>query len=233
MKDDWTDRLSEYVDGDLSPAETRELASHLEGCAACAAAVEELRDVVARARGLRELDAAIGAGSDLWPGIEARIRDLPVSTVRPLPERSGGESWWSRALFNVPQLALACLAVAAVSVAIFEFPGGPDGRGFFDRKAAAPRGVSVVPASSEAARAALSEIDDLKKILDSRGDRLDPETLRALEESVKSMEQAVREASRALDADPGNPYLEAHLDELKERHLDLLRRAVSLAGGAE
>jgi hypothetical protein len=47
------------------------------------------------------------------------------------------------------------------------------------------------------------------------------------------MEQAVQESSRALDVDPGNPYIKAHLDELRERQLDLLRRAVSLAGGAE
>jgi hypothetical protein len=235
MKDSWTDRLSDYLDGDLSPADAREMASHLETCHACSAALVELRDVVSRARGLRELDASIGVGSDLWPGIEARIRDLPVSRVRPLPDRSGGGAWWSRALFSAAQLAAACLAVAVVSVAVLRIvdEGSLAGRSGPGGAGAASRRVAVVPASSEAARAAFSEIDQLKKTLEERRDRLDSETLQALEASVASMEQAVTEASRALDADPENPYLKAHLDELKARQLHLLRRAVALAGGAE
>ena len=232
MKDSWTDRLSDYLDGDLSPADAREMESHLETCHACSAALVELRDVVSRARGLRELDASIGVGSDLWPGIEARIRDLPVSRVRPLPDRSGGGAWWSRALFSAAQLAAACLAVALVSVAVLRIV---DRGSLADRAdtGAASHGVAVVAASTEAARSALSEIAELKKTLAARRDRLDSETLQALEASVASMEQAVTEASRALDADPENPYLKAHLDELKARQLDLLRRAVALAGGAE
>ena len=235
MKDRWTERLSDYLDGDLPPADAREMESHLETCHACSAALAELRDVTSRARGLRELDASIGVGSDLWPGIEARIRDLPVSTVRPLPGRSGGGGWWSRALFSAAQLAAACLAVAVVSIAIFRIVAGGslEDRGLLGASIARSRGVAVVAASTEAARSAFSEIDQLKKTLDARRERLDPETLRALEESVTTMERAVTEASRALDADPENPYLKSHLEEMKARQLDLLRRAVALAGGAE
>jgi anti-sigma factor RsiW len=235
MKDSWSDRLSDYLDGELSPADAREIASHLETCHACSAALAELRDVASRARGLREIDASIGVGSDLWPGIEARIRDLPVSRVRPLPDRSGGGAWWSRALFSAAQLAAACLAVAVVSVAVFRIVAGGSlaDRGIFGVPGAASRGVPVVAVSSEAVRSAYSEIDQLKKTLDARRERLDPETLQALEASVTTMEQAVTEASRALDADPENPYLKSHLDEMKTRQLDLLRRAVALAGGAE
>ena len=229
----WTDRLSEYLDGELPAAEARELESHLGGCQACTVALEKLRDVVARARGRRELDDSIGVGSNLWPGIEARIRDLPVSSVRPLPKHSAFGLWWRGALFSAPQLALACLAVAAVSVAIFQLPGGLRDRDPFGGRNAARGGLPVVQVSSESARAAFTEIDHLKQVLHSRRDQLDPETLRALEESLTSMEQAVQEASRALDADPGNPYIKSHLDELRVRQLDLLRRAVSLAGGAE
>jgi hypothetical protein len=73
----------------------------------------------------------------------------------------------------------------------------------------------------------------LKKLLVERREEIDPETLRALEESLGSVEAAVGEASRALEADPGNPYIQGHLDEMRERQLHLLRRGVALAGGAE
>src|SRR5213594_2535117 len=50
MQDNWTDRLSEYLDGTLAVGERAALEAHLGDCAACAATLEELRRVVARAR---------------------------------------------------------------------------------------------------------------------------------------------------------------------------------------
>ena len=48
MSDAWSDRLSEYLDGDLSPAELREVEAHLRGCPDCRALVAELRQVADR-----------------------------------------------------------------------------------------------------------------------------------------------------------------------------------------
>ena len=43
MQDEWTDRLSEYLDGDLAEAERQALEAHLGVCEDCAATLEELR----------------------------------------------------------------------------------------------------------------------------------------------------------------------------------------------
>ncbi len=53
--DTWTDRLSEYVDGELDVATTRALELHLVGCAECRAIADDLRKVSARGRALPEL----------------------------------------------------------------------------------------------------------------------------------------------------------------------------------
>ena len=37
MHEEWTDKLSEYLDDELSPEERYAVESHLLGCAACAA----------------------------------------------------------------------------------------------------------------------------------------------------------------------------------------------------
>jgi len=50
VSDPWAERLSEYLDGDLDPAELRALEDHLEGCASCRAATVELRRVGDRLR---------------------------------------------------------------------------------------------------------------------------------------------------------------------------------------
>ncbi|MGH7730863.1 MAG: zf-HC2 domain-containing protein, partial [Candidatus Eiseniibacteriota bacterium] len=67
--DRWSDRLSEYVDGGMKPAERTRLEAHLAGCAACSVALADLREVVARARTLVDVPPA----EDLWPAIEAQL----------------------------------------------------------------------------------------------------------------------------------------------------------------
>ena len=78
-QDTWTDRLSEYVDGELDVATTRALELHLAGCAECRAIADDLRQVSSRGRAL----PALAPGADLWPGIESRIREDGVVPIRP------------------------------------------------------------------------------------------------------------------------------------------------------
>ena len=52
MSDTWTGRLSEYLDEELSVPEQRALEAHLEKCAGCRKALEELRLVTNRAAAL-------------------------------------------------------------------------------------------------------------------------------------------------------------------------------------
>src|SRR5437867_8055233 len=73
MNDQWTDRLSEYLDDELSSAEVTALEAHLGACASCRATLDELRRVVARARALDDRPPA----TDLWPGIATGIGLAP------------------------------------------------------------------------------------------------------------------------------------------------------------
>ena len=43
---EWTDRLSDYLDGELSDHEHRSVAAHVAGCVECSQALHELRAVV-------------------------------------------------------------------------------------------------------------------------------------------------------------------------------------------
>src|SRR5207253_8982692 len=52
MNDQWTARLSEYLDGEVTPAEQTALEAHLASCDACRTTLEELRRVVTNARAL-------------------------------------------------------------------------------------------------------------------------------------------------------------------------------------
>lgn len=78
MSDRYSERLSEYLDGELSEPERSDTERHLRTCPACAATLDDLRRVVARAGTVAEADALADAAvvRDLWPGIEARARGL-------------------------------------------------------------------------------------------------------------------------------------------------------------
>ena len=75
------ERLSPYMDGELSPAERAQVDAHLRGCAACAGHLEELRAVEAAARAL-PLQVPPGY-FESFPG---RVRDR-VAAARRQQER--------------------------------------------------------------------------------------------------------------------------------------------------
>ncbi|MBI2535380.1 MAG: zf-HC2 domain-containing protein, partial [Gemmatimonadetes bacterium] len=103
MTDQWTDRLSEYLDGELSATERLQIEEHLGGCPACRETLDELRVVVARAASLED-----GAPErDLWPAVAERI-----GAARPEVEQPAGGRWRRlRLTLTVPQLAAAALAL--------------------------------------------------------------------------------------------------------------------------
>ena len=57
MHEEWTDKLSDYLDGELSEAESRAVESHLRECAHCAGVLNDLKRVVARAQAIGAIRA--------------------------------------------------------------------------------------------------------------------------------------------------------------------------------
>lgn len=121
MHDPWTERLSEYLDKELSHSDREGMERHLLQCRECAANLEELAAVRGRARNLTQAPVP----AEVWSGIESgiakrRIRALPSHegaerTRGPERERGGRSFWGSRFSFSLPELVAAGLAVAVLS----------------------------------------------------------------------------------------------------------------------
>jgi putative zinc finger protein len=221
MTDQWNNRLSEYLDGDLTPGERAQLEAHLTSCPECAATLEELREVVERAGSLPPRPPA----PDLWPGIESRLeRHATVTPFQPQTRAA------RRLSFTVPQLVAAGLALMVMSgggVWVLQHGGratdGPSVVAF------APGADPVVPASLADPRYD-EAIADLEQALNAgRGD-LDPGTIRVLEANLDAIDKAIDQSRRALAADPANVYLNNHLADARQRKLALLRRATAIVG---
>jgi anti-sigma factor RsiW len=231
MSDQWTDQLSEYLDDELRPDERAALETHLRHCTACGAALADLKRIVNRARGLEDRLP----DRDLWPGIAARIGagsgearaiDLGVERAR---------RRWS---FSLPQLAAAGLALMALS-------GGSVWllQPHADMPLAAHPAASTMPvvtvgnsAANLRARAAgrsyAAAVSDLERVLQQNRGRLNRTTVQVIERNLATIDSAIAQAQRALDADSANVYLNSHLAETRQRKLELLRQAAALVSSA-
>src|SRR5690349_14198525 len=223
MKDQWIDRLSEYLDGDLTPAERTTLEAHLPACGTCRTTLNELRRVVARAQALDDRPPA----ADLWPGIAEHIGVVSLAARR--EGGAGGRGARRRLSFTMPELAAAAVVLALFSagsvwLALRNQPTPP-------LPPPAPGTTAVmsnVGMSPLDARTAAS-VAALEQTLARNRSRLDTGTVRVIEKNLAIIDRAIRDAQSALAADPANAYLNQHLAQETRRKLELLRQAATLA----
>ena len=237
------DRLSDYLDdedvsaGETMPASERAaIAAHVEGCAECRTALAELQAVARLAANLPDTRPS----AELWPGIASRL-DPPSSIV---PFKRTLSKQFS---FTLPQLVAAGLALMVLSggmvwvariggsraslppaVATIRTPE-PESPGSNPAESAPPAIESVNFADNQYDEA----VADLEKALQSGRNRLDPETVRILEENLASIDLAISQSRKALRDDPANVYLNNHFAASRNRKLALLRRASALVMASE
>jgi anti-sigma factor RsiW len=222
-EDQFTARLSDYLDGeDSSAADRAAIEAHLATCGTCRTTLAELREVASLAASLP--DAAPRA--DLWAGVSNRLTAPPsvVPFARP-PRR--------RFSFTLPQLVAAGLALMVLSGGLVWLAR------LGDPRTSIPSAVAQVeheePAEPSASRVAFADaqydqaIADLERTLDAGRGRLDAETVRILEDNLRTIDQAIEQSRKALRADPANVYLNNHFAASRHRKLALLRRASALA----
>ena len=244
MHEEWTDKLSDYLDDELTPAERYAVESHLSGCAHCSGVLVELKRVVARARAVEPRPPQ----SDLWArvaeGIEATSANVTAFGVSRGQRRVSLAS--RRISFSLPQLAAAAMLLVALTGGLVwsildsrrtELQARrddivirrDDGTSSGDVPVRRDEDVQIVGITF-ADQQYDAAVSDLEKALNRERGRLDASTIAIVEHNLQIIDQAIAQARQALDADPANSYLSSHLVEARRRKLDLLRRATALTG---
>jgi hypothetical protein len=224
MADQWTDRLSDYLDDELAPGERASFDSHLRTCRECADTLDELRAVIARAASLPPVPPAM----DSWPGVEARLTKRNIL----MPFRARAVRRFSFTLRQLVAAGLALMVLSGGAVWLSQFGG---------RATSLPPVVATVEkpppdAITMVEPAALVDaqydqaVRDLEDALEAGRSQLDPETVKILEANLQAIDRAIDQSRRALAGDPANIYLNSHLAEARQRKLALLRRASALVG---
>jgi anti-sigma factor RsiW len=228
MHEQWTDALSDYLDGELAPDERAAVDAHLKECASCTGVLNDLKRVVARAR---TLDSR-GPQADLWPGVGTRITSIGQ------PRRFS---------FTLGQLAAAAVLLIAASAAVVWQLAARTAN--HSTSAAASQQTSTPPVRTAAPTAEWNDravvegavapvsfadaqydaaVADLEKAVQAGRGRLDRTTIEIVEHNLQIIDHAITQAREALSTDPANSYLSQHLVEARRRKLDLLRRAAAL-----
>ena len=216
MSDTWTNRLSEYLDGDLPATERPALEAHLQGCGDCRTTLAQLRRVVARAQALDDRPPT----ADLWPAIARHVGVVSLDARRARRRLS----------FTVPQLAAAAVALALLSggsawLMLRRSPVSPA-----SRPTTTPSPILTNVGTNEANPRYAAAVASLERVLAHGRSRLDTATVRVIEKNLGIIDRAIRDAQSALAADPANSYLNLHLAQEMRRKLELLRQAAALAG---
>ena len=219
--DKWTDRLSEYIDGELSLSEREALEAHLLSCADCGRTLEELRAVVARAGQVIDREPA----RELWPAIAARLQtpdpELPVPVATSPGKR--------RLSFSIPQLAAASIVLMLMSAGTMYMMLQDD--------AAAPVVAEQPVMQSSPGQVSVRSVtrrydeavQELEQALEHNRSQMDTATVRILEKNLAIIDRAIADARAALGQEPANPYLTKYLDAAMQRKVQLLRRAAGVA----
>src|SRR3989449_8067352 len=225
MKDQWTDRLSDYLDGDLGVAERGALEAHLAARPACEATLDELRRVVARAQALDDRPPA----TDLWPAIAEQIG---VSSGAHRVVSLAAHRARRRVSLTVPQLA------AAAAVLLLLGSGGAYlalHRSTQDNRPLARRQTGIEPVTatigwvlktSASYDAAVAELQGALEQGRKSG-RLDSATVRVLTQSLVTIDSAIVQARRAPAAPPPPAPLESNPPHTPPRQPGALPRGAA------
>ncbi len=220
--------LDDYVTGELTEDARGPVADHIAACGICAAEVESLNRILARAE---DLPKSIDPPAEAWSNIRAAIkRDREAVAAH---DTSSAPAFWRRTY----ALAAAAILVAALSsagTALYMSSRSADGGSA--RSIASNSGsggtLATLAAFTIEENNYLRNVAVLQDLLDQQEGSLAPETVAQLKASLRTIDEAILEARNALARDPANRMLIEMLSGTYRQKVDLLRRTMEMTRGS-
>ena len=220
--------LDDYVTGELTEDARGPVADHVAACGICAAEVESLKMILARAA---DLPRSIDPPAQSWSNIRAAIeRDEQAVAAH---DTSSGLAFWQRPYV----LAAAAILVAVLSSAgtvLYMSSRSPDGSSSNSVASNASNGATpaTLAAFTIEENNYLRNVAVLQDLLDQQEAALAPETVAQLKASLRTIDEAILEARNALARDPANKMLIEMLTGTYRQKMDLLRRTAEMTRGS-
>jgi anti-sigma factor RsiW len=206
--------LSDLLDDALDAAARAHAEEHLATCAPCASRLQRMRVLVASAAAL---PPTLPVPPDEWKRVRARLG--------PRDGVAAASPWWTRR--SALLAAGLALVIASSGVTVLLIGDGEDVAVRRAPPAAATTAVMPRLAALEHEYAVVTR--DLERELAARKHTLAPETVAAVERSLRTIDAAIAEAREALARDPASETLARLLVAGHDQKVELLRHAAWLA----
>ena len=219
--------LDDYVTGDLTEEARPPVEDHVTTCALCAADVESLKRILARAA---ELPKSIDPPVDAWSNIRTAI-SREESAVRADNSVSRSGIWQRRYVLAAAAILVAVLSSAGTALYMtghYSRTGSSHAVGNDASTEATPATLAAFTIEENNYLRTASMLQDL---LDQQEASLAPETVAQLKASLRTIDEAILEARNALARDPANKLLVQMLSASYRQKVDLLRRTTELTRG--
>jgi anti-sigma factor RsiW len=203
----------DVADGALGADIPADVATHLAECAACAADVDRVRQLMSR---VREAPLPADPAGDLWPDIRARIEREKIVQLSSAAMQDAG-----RSLFRMPIIAAGI--AAAVILVLVALPFVRTGKARIATSSAAP--MAEVRLAADSARAFEREATILLNELELRRAMIPPQRRTSIDHDLQIIDEAILELQRAIERDPNNAALRRMLASSYRQKIDVLKRA--------
>ncbi len=205
--------LSDLLDDGLDAPARSGAEGHLAACDDCFSRLQRMRALVGHAGSLPHM---LPAPAGEWQAIRARLTTGGTRVIAP---------WWTRrGALLAAGLALVIASSAITAVVVGRAPVGSE------QTAASPAATGpLTPRLAALEHEYTTVTRDLERQLAERKHALAPETVAAVERSLRTIEGAIAEAREALARDPGSETLARLLVAGHDQKVELLRHATRLA----
>lgn len=214
-RDERDSLINDYLDDVLPVEERHRVEQLLRHDADFADEVERQRRLLVS---VAALPRRIAAPSEAWDGIAARIDDAKVVAGPFRRARQSRVRTWTA--LAAASLALVISSSALTVVALTSRSDAPGGD--------AVSGIAAIPASTLEAEYQVT-IGQLENLLADRKGVLSTETIEVVEASLATIDQAIREATAALRADPNNIRVLRQLAGVYQQKVDVLKQVTRQA----
>jgi anti-sigma factor RsiW len=234
---EFTPLLSELADSGLTGEARARVEAHVASCAACRAALADIRQIRQAARGLPK----VVPPGDLWNKVRARIdAEQPAAKVVSIQPRRGwfgGHKW----------AVLAAAAVLLVSIStgvVLMLRGGTSAPAGQAAKVSVQQPGAPTTASAHAGDANLVQsvemelqqadqhyekaLAGLEQVAKEGQGTLDTRTAAVLQKNLGILDQAIGESRAALKQQPTSELARTSLFEALQRKVQLLQDTVAL-----
>lgn len=220
--------LDDYVTGELTEDARGPVADHIAVCGICAAEVESLKRILARAA---DLPKSIDPPAEAWSNIHSAIeRDREAVAAH---DTSSAPAFWRRP-YALAAAAVLLVVLSSGGTALYMSSRSADGGSARSIASNATSGASpaTLAAFTIEENNYLRNVAVLQDLLDQQEASLAPETVVQLKASLRTIDEAILEARIALARDPANKTLIEMVSGTYRQKVDLLRRTAEMTRGS-